>query len=677
MPSKKYSRELRNDHDTMRINLGSVFAHASSNNPGKASRGVHKAAQPKWYLVYFVLAFFDLMTVCTTLYLNHRVMIIYADSVQVNQEWAEQLNQFAELGQLASNVNAPGNNVFDSHNVPVESAQMNAALDQFNAAVTIARAGLAKRVSPADAAELDQQMDGVNSRMVEMVDEAKLIFRFLTSNQPDLAGSRMATMDQKYELLNRALRDVSAEIRQIQKLQLIDQMGVAEELRKFEYLIAVAILFMVFGIAVYGHQLSRNMAATMQAMQASEERFRLLSAASPVGIFQTDTAGRCTYSNARWQQVSGLTAAQSLGDGWMRAVLPEDRDAVFLDWSTTDRAAREFSREYRLLTPSNELRWVHSCVSALHDSGGELVGHVGTIEDITERRHAQAELEQVHKQLLETSRHAGMAEIATNVLHNVGNILNSVNVSAGLVSSTLRTSRAQGLARAVQLMDEHAADLGDFLTLDDKGKLLPGYLSGIAQALALEQQGMTQELEQLTRSIDHIKEVVATQQSYAGNSSIVEPLQICDLAEDALRMSGEALARHQVSVVKEFSKVPVVGLDRAKVLQVLVNLISNAKNAMENMAHESRQITLRVDMVDGSSLRVSVKDEGEGIPAENLTRIFAHGFTTRKSGHGFGLHSSALAARQMGGTLTAHSDGPGQGAIFMLKLPINIPQAES
>ena len=661
----------------MRLDFDNVsLAHDSSKSPRRRPEAFAKP-QSRWYLLYFVLAFFDLMTVCTTLYLNHRVMIIYADSVQVNQEWAEQLNQFAELGQLASNVNAPGNNVFDSHNVPVESAQMNAALEQFNAAVTIARAGLAKRVSPADAAELDKQMDGVNSKMVEMVDEAKLIFRFITSNQPDSAGRRMATMDQKYELLNRALRDVSAEIRRIQKLQLIDQMGVAEELRKFEYLIAVAILFMVFGIAVYGHQLSRNMAATMQAMQASEERFRLLSAASPVGIFQTDTAGRCTYSNARWQQVSGLTAAQSLGDGWMRAVLPEDRDAVFLDWSTTDRAAREFSREYRLLTPSNELRWVHSCVSALHDSGGELVGHVGTIEDITERRHAQAELEQVHKQLLETSRHAGMAEIATNVLHNVGNILNSVNVSAGLVSSTLRTSRAQGLARAVQLMDEHAADLGDFLTLDDKGKLLPGYLSGIAQALALEQQGMTQELEQLTRSIDHIKEVVATQQSYAGNSSIVEPLQICDLAEDALRMSGEALARHQVSVVKEFSQVPVVRLDRAKVLQVLVNLISNAKNAMENMAHESRQITLRVDMVDGSSLRVSVKDEGEGIPAENLTRIFAHGFTTRKSGHGFGLHSSALAARQMGGTLTAHSDGPGQGAIFMLKLPINTPQAES
>jgi len=287
------------------------------------------------------------------------------------------------------------------------------------------------------------------------------------------------------------------------------------------------------------------------------------------------------------------------------------------------------------------------------------------------------ELHQTQSELVATARQAGMAEMATNVLHNVGNILNSVNVSADLVGSTLRTSRAPGLMRAVQLMDAHAADLGNFLTRDDKGKLLPGYLSGIAHALAQEQQDMVKELGHLTRSIDHIKDVVATQQSYAGVSSVIVPVQICDLAEDALRMNGGALARHQVTVVKEFAEVPVVRLDRARVLQILVNLISNAKNAMAGMTGGAHRITLRVDVAAGSSLRVSVKDEGEGITEENLTRIFAHGFTTRKAGHGFGLHSCALAARQMGGALTAHSDGPGKGATFTLELPINAAQAES
>ncbi|MDB5872270.1 MAG: integral rane sensor signal transduction histidine kinase, partial [Ramlibacter sp.] len=144
-------------------------------------------------------------------------------------------------------------------------------------------------------------------------------------------------------------------------------------------------------------------------------------------------------------------------------------------------------------------------------------------------------LENSQAQLLATARRAGMAEIATNVLHNVGNILNSVNVSAGLVVHTLRKSKANGLSRAVGMMNERAADLGDFLTDDAKGKQLPAYLNSAARALMQEQQGMLKELGNLTRSIDHIKDVVATQQSYAGASAVVETVQICDLAEDAVR----------------------------------------------------------------------------------------------------------------------------------------------
>jgi len=285
-------------------------------------------------------------------------------------------------------------------------------------------------------------------------------------------------------------------------------------------------------------------------------------------------------------------------------------------------------------------------------------------------------LEDSQTQLLAAARQAGMAEIATNVLHNIGNVLNSVNVSVELITSSVRASKAQGLSRAVQLMDEHAADLGEFLTRDARGRLLPAYLGQLALALAAEQQAMVEELGHLGKSIDHIKDVVATQQSYAGSASIVEPLQIRDLADDALRMSGEALARHQVTVVKEFAPVPVLPLDRAQVLLILVNLISNAKYAMESMAPGARQITLQVQAA-GGLLRISVADKGEGIPADNLTRIFAHGFTTRKAGHGFGLHSCALAARQMGGALTAHSDGPGRGATFTLELPIGTAQGAS
>jgi len=283
-------------------------------------------------------------------------------------------------------------------------------------------------------------------------------------------------------------------------------------------------------------------------------------------------------------------------------------------------------------------------------------------------------LENSQTQLLAAARLAGMAEIATNVLHNVGNVLNSVNVSAGVVSTRLRTSKVKGLTRAVRLIDEHPEDLGEFLTRDAKGKLLPSYLRELAQALESEHEAMAEELSVLGKNIDHIKEVVATQQSYAGTPRLVEFLRLDELVDDALRMNAGALTRHKVDVVKDLAELPALPLDRNRVLQILVNLISNAKHAMNGMADQSPCITISAGLADGRVLRITIADNGDGIAPENLTRIFSHGFTTRKNGHGFGLHSSVLAAQEMGGSLTAHSDGSGQGASFTLEIPIDAPE---
>ncbi|MFP3535479.1 DAHL domain-containing protein [Pseudomonas sp. SIMBA_021] len=280
------------------------------------------------------------------------------------------------------------------------------------------------------------------------------------------------------------------------------------------------------------------------------------------------------------------------------------------------------------------------------------------------------ELKEAQSELMDSARQAGMAEIATNVLHNVGNVLNSVNICSEMLSRTLRSSRAQGLGKAMQLINQHQDDLGRFFTEDDKGKLLPGYLNQLVEAIATEQQGMGEELAQLARSVDHIKEIVATQQSYAGASRLIEPLRVAELIEDALRMNSGALARHQVTVVKDYGPLPPVMGDKHRMLLILINLISNAKYAMSNLDDHSRTLTLSARVLDGQTLSISVKDEGEGIPAENLTRIFSHGFTTRKDGHGFGLHSCALAAMEMGGQLNVHSDGPGLGATFTLDIPL-------
>ncbi|ALQ06487.1 sensor histidine kinase [Pseudomonas brassicacearum] len=280
------------------------------------------------------------------------------------------------------------------------------------------------------------------------------------------------------------------------------------------------------------------------------------------------------------------------------------------------------------------------------------------------------ELREAQAELVTTARRAGMAEIATNVLHNVGNVLNSVNVSAQVLYEKVHTSKGPGVAKVAQLMKEHPDDLGDFISGDPKGRALPDYLDKLADALAVEQQGMIAELAQLTRRIDHIKEIVATQQSYAGNASVLEPGSLRELVEDVVRICDVSLARHHITLIKEFSDVPQMPLDKHRVLQILVNLINNAKQALDAGANRPPQIILRLKVVDEGRVRVEVEDNGEGISQDNLARVFEHGFTTRVDGHGFGLHSCILAAHEMGGDLTVQSAGPGRGALFILVLPL-------
>ncbi|KQV61044.1 hypothetical protein ASC95_06420 [Pelomonas sp. Root1217] len=323
--------------------------------------------------------------------------------------------------------------------------------------------------------------------------------------------------------------------------------------------------------------------------------------------------------------------------------------------------------------PDGRVVWYLTTKSPWRDRNGQLIGTFGTSKNISELKEAERKIEEVQAQLLTAARLAGMAEIATNVLHNVGNVLNSVNVSADLIGAQLRVSKLKGLARSVALMDAHAGDLGQFLTQDSKGKLLPTYLRELARTLEGEHNAITTELGALCGSVEHIKQVIATQQSYAGTPRVVESAKVDELLDDALRMHAVALTRHKVDVVRNYPSLPTLLLDRHRVLQVLVNLISNAKQALSATADKRALITLGAVLMEGPVLRITVTDNGEGIAPENLTRVFSHGFTTRKNGHGFGLHSCVLAAQEMGGSLHVHSEGPGQGASFALEIPVTVP----
>ncbi len=291
-------------------------------------------------------------------------------------------------------------------------------------------------------------------------------------------------------------------------------------------------------------------------------------------------------------------------------------------------------------------------------------------EEVAVRKRAEEEVIRAHKDLLESSRMAGMAEIATNVLHNVGNVLNSVNVSAGLVAESLRRSKTAGLGKLAALLHEHENDLGNFMTNDERGKKVPLYLQQFSEHLDASQAISLKELDSLNANIEHIKDIVIMQQNYARVSGIKEIVDVSALVEDSLRLNVGALTRHRVAVKRDFAKVPELNLDKHKLLQILINLVRNAKYACDDAQRPDKLMTLRVWQEDGL-IKISVADNGVGIPPENLPRIFQHGFTTREGGHGFGLHSSALAAKEMGGTLGIHSAGSGQGATFTVELPIS------
>jgi signal transduction histidine kinase len=261
-----------------------------------------------------------------------------------------------------------------------------------------------------------------------------------------------------------------------------------------------------------------------------------------------------------------------------------------------------------------------------------------------------------------------MAEVATGVLHNVGNVLNSVNVASTCIADSLKKSKAATLSKAVALLREHKSDLGAYLTKDRKGKQLPEFLEKLSEHLLEEQAAALKELTALQHNIGHIRDIVTMQQNYARVSGAVETVPVADLVEDALRLNASSLSRHDIQVEKEFDPDLLVAVEKHKVLQILVNLICNARQACEASSRAKKQVIIRA--ANGEDrFRIEVTDNGVGIPPENLNRIFTHGFTTKKDGHGFGLHSGVLAAREMGGRLQAESPGPGRGATFTLELP--------
>ncbi|MGD8847710.1 MAG: HAMP domain-containing sensor histidine kinase, partial [Desulfobacteraceae bacterium] len=290
--------------------------------------------------------------------------------------------------------------------------------------------------------------------------------------------------------------------------------------------------------------------------------------------------------------------------------------------------------------------------------------------------HMVEELHRSNQELVKTARQAGMAEMAVDVLHNVGNVLNSVGVTTQELKRRVGLSKMASLKPVVDLLENQGDNLPDFIANDTRGQKLPKYLSALSAHFDEDHKAISAGLDDLERYIQHIQDIVRLQQSYSRTIGLTECVNISEVIEDAIALNIDGVERHGIHIVRDMEPLPGVVLDRHKLLQILTNLISNAKQAFQHGDAAYKQIQIKLYRPHPKTLCIAVSDSGMGIAEENLTRIFQHGFTTRNDGHGFGLHSSAIAATEMDGSLNAESSGPGLGATFTLELPIRFLESE-
>lgn len=292
--------------------------------------------------------------------------------------------------------------------------------------------------------------------------------------------------------------------------------------------------------------------------------------------------------------------------------------------------------------------------------------------EVAERRRIERELVRANALTYAISHRAGMAEVANSVLHNVGNVLNSANVSALILYEQHKTTSLKDFPLAISLMTEHRNDLAQYLLKDPQGCQLPEYLSLLAEVWEAEYANAIKELEQLMLSMQHIKEIVARQQSLSGQGGLKVLMNLKDVLQDAISLVAVQLKESEIEVTCQVGDAVLWMGDRIKLTQIILNIVMNGQQAiMASVERNVRKLQIQVTQGHDHTLRIDFTDNGVGMNEATLSGLFSYGFTTKENGHGLGLHASAVAAHEMGGTLTAHSDGMFLGSTFSLTLPID------
>ncbi len=271
-------------------------------------------------------------------------------------------------------------------------------------------------------------------------------------------------------------------------------------------------------------------------------------------------------------------------------------------------------------------------------------------------------------ELAKTAHQAGMSEIATGTLHNIGNILNSIKTSAYVIKEIKNNSVLSDLKRANELLKKNMDALESFVLENPKGVKLMAYYMKIEEGINKEEGSIQQHVSRLVTMIDTITGIIAAQQGYGSKNGEAQETVLSDVMEDALTMQAGTIERYKIKIVKDFNNTPGIPAHKTMLLHILINLIRNARDAMLRTPINERKLDLKIES-DEQATYIKVRDTGHGITEDNKRKIFSHGFTTKEGGHGFGLHSCVSYMNEMGGSILADSEGQDKGATFILKFP--------